>query len=327
MSALQPSPEAPAGAAGYRYGIYGLSVRSDFPLPELPEHEDRGDPDIEIRVGRLPAGKEKDGLNVGPDGALLQIADIASYLIRDGQEIVVDPQPRAAQRNVRLYLLGSAMGVLLLQRGLFPLHANAVEIEGKAIAFMGESGAGKSTLAAWLHDTGHRVIADDVCALRFDAERSQTMVHPGMPRIRLWKDALERTGRESGDYQFTYAGDETYEKFDVPVSAENCIAEELGLSAIYLIAAGEQFGISQIAGVEAVDALFSHTYRGFVVPQLGRNQLHFDSAVRLARSTPIFRLERSREMTDMATDVPRIVDHAKGVIARQSNEPESHLSA
>ena len=72
--------------------------------------------------------------------------------------------------NIRLYLLGSAMGVLLHQRGLLPLHANAVEIDGKAFAFMGASGSGKSTLAAWFHDHGYRIIADDVCAVRFETE-------------------------------------------------------------------------------------------------------------------------------------------------------------
>jgi energy-coupling factor transporter ATP-binding protein EcfA2 len=293
----------------YRYRIYGLGVRSRLPLPELKEEEAAGEADVDIRVGDVP--KSAEGLSLGPEGAILRIGDIASYWIRDGREIVVDPCPDASDRNVRLYLLGSAMGVLLHQKGLLPLHANAIEMDGRAVAFMGESGAGKSTLAAWLHDLGHRVIADDVCVLRFDEARGRVRVDPGLPRIRLWKDALEGSGRRPGDYQFSYAGDETYEKFDVPVAPERISAAELDLAAIYLLTVGESFSILPLTGVDAVDAVFSHTYRGFVVSQLGQDRLHFDAAVNVVRNAPIFRLERSRDIADMADEVSAIVAHAR----------------
>ena len=60
------------------------------------------------------------------------------------------------------------MGAALHQRGILPLHANAVEIDHRAVAFMGASGAGKSTLAAWFHDQGYPILADDVCVIRAD---------------------------------------------------------------------------------------------------------------------------------------------------------------
>ena len=216
MSASQLFPDT-RSTGRYRYKVYGLSVRSELELPELHDDEQPGDADVDIRVGTVPPADE-DGLSLGPDGAVLRINGIATYLMRAGREIIVHSSPGASDRNVRLYLLGSAMGILLHQKGLLPLHANAIEIDGRAVAFMGETGAGKSTLAAWLHDAGHRVIADDVCVLGIDGERERVGVHPGMPRIRLWKDALERSGREPDDYQFSYAGDETYEKFDVPLA-------------------------------------------------------------------------------------------------------------
>ena len=265
--------------------------------------------DVDVRQGTISTADEE-WLTLSSDGAVLKVPEIAAYLMRDGREIVVDPAPDAAERNVRLYLLGSAMGVLLHQRGLLPLHANAIEVDGRAIAVMGESGAGKSTLAAWLHDAGHRIVADDVCVVGVD-EGGRTRVHPGLPRIRLWKDALEHTGRESGDYEYSYAGDDTYEKFDIPISSDMSVGAELDLAAIYLLSTGQEFGISRLAGAEAVEALFSHTYRGFAVSQLGSNRLHFDASVRVARSTPIFRFERSRDLDAMANDVPRILEHAR----------------
>jgi hypothetical protein len=311
MFGSQRSPET--SNVSYRYRVYGLNVRSDLPLPELHPDEVRGEVDVDIRLGSIPAADE-DGLDFGPDGAVLRIKNIAAFHMRDGREIVVEPCPGASERNVRLYLLGSAMGLALHQRGLLPLHANAIEICGMAVVFMGESGAGKSTLAAWAHDAGHRVIADDICVLRFDGVRDRIRVHPGLRRIRLWKDALEHSGREPGEYEYSYAGDETYEKFDVPVASEKSPAEELDLAAIYLLDGGDEFAIKPLTGVEALEAVFLHTYRGFAVSRLGRNRLHFDSSVQVVCHTPIFRLERSRALTNMATDVPKIIEHAKRVI-------------
>jgi len=309
MFALRPFPDVPT----HRYKIYGLSIVSDLRLPELPEDEGDGEADVRIS-GAVVAGSEE-GISFGPDGAVLHIKGIASYLIRDGRGILVDPAPDAVDRNVRLYLLGSAFGILLHQRGLLPLHANAIEIDGHAVAFMGETGAGKSTLAAWLHDAGHRVIADDVCVLDFgEGGQDRIRVRPGMPRIRLWKDALERSGRVSADYEFSYAGDESYEKFDVPVSPERSTETDLDLVAIYVLSTGESFDISRLSGVDAADAVFSNTYRGFVLSELGQSRLHFDAALKVVRSTPIFRLERSRRLEDIAGDVSRVIAHARSLV-------------
>ena len=153
-----------------------------------------------IRVAPISEERSEPGLHVEGEALLLTIPDVARYRIEGGTEIVVDAHPSAPDRNIRLYLLGLAFGALLHQRGLLPLHANAVEVDGKAVAFMGESGAGKSTLAAWFHDRGHRIVADDVCVVGF-SKGGQAFAHPGLPRLRLWDEALEASGRSAADFQ------------------------------------------------------------------------------------------------------------------------------
>ena len=104
-------------------------------------------------------------------------------------------------------------------------------------------------------------------------------------------------------------------EFDVPVAPERTAKAELDLAAIYLLSSGgERFAINRLAGVAAVEAIFSNTYRGFVVSRLGHDRLHFDAAVKIAQSTPIFRLERSRELSDIAFDVSSIEAHARRLI-------------
>ena len=123
-------------------------------------------------------------------GALLVVDKTARYFVADGSRIVVQPEEGASSRNVRLFLLGSAFGLLLHQRGLLPLHANAVEIDGRAVAFAGGPGAGKSTLAAWFSDRGFALIADDVAVIDFEGKTP--IIQPGLPRLRLWERAIER---------------------------------------------------------------------------------------------------------------------------------------
>ena len=127
----------------------------------------------------------------------LDRANVGRFRIMRGQEIVVQPHPDASQRNIRMFLLGSALGALCHQRGLFLIHANGIQVEQGAFAFAGRSGAGKSTLAAYLENEGFPLICDDVCAV--DLSGGAPCVWPGAARLKLWKDSLSRLGREGAN--------------------------------------------------------------------------------------------------------------------------------
>ena len=64
-----------------------------------------------------------------------------------------------------VYLLGPVMGFVLRLRGITCLHASAVMVDNRALAFLGPPGAGKSTLAAAFALSGHPVLSDDVLPL------------------------------------------------------------------------------------------------------------------------------------------------------------------
>jgi hypothetical protein len=98
--------------------------------------------------------------------------------------MIVEPLPHVDEHVLRLYLLGPALGVLLQQRGLLVLHASAVAIGERVVAFVGESGWGKSTTAAALERRGHTVVADDVCALHLRGSEDP-LVFPAIPRLKL----------------------------------------------------------------------------------------------------------------------------------------------
>lgn len=296
------------------YSLFGLKIQSEIQLPELFPAEPCASPDIVIRRGSAavaPPGKGE--LHPIDDGALLRIDTIGCYAISRGAEIVVQPEPGASERNVRLYLLGSAMGMLLHQRGLLPLHANSVEIEGKALIFMGHSGAGKSTLAAWFHEEGYRIIADDVSVIGFDGEGRPT-VRPGLPRLRLWRDTLDVMGRDASSYERSYAGDDSYEKYDVPIHANGLATGNVELAAIYLLAKGDQFDLSPVSGMAAADAVFANTYRGRYVESMNHQRPHWEASLNLIRTTPVFRLARRWDHRLMREEIEPVLRHARTLI-------------
>jgi len=82
------------------------------------------------------------------------------------------------------YLLGPVLGLLLRLRGVTCLHASAVALADRAIAFVGSEGAGKSTTAALLARKGLAIISDDVVAL---VERDALFTFiPAYPYLSLW---------------------------------------------------------------------------------------------------------------------------------------------
>jgi hypothetical protein len=249
-------------------------------------------PDVIIRRVEPPAiERERRGYNVTPEGTLLSIEEAGRYLIKEGRMILAERSPSGSERNLRLFLLGSALGALLHQRGLLPLHANGIEIEGRAVLFLGHSGAGKSTMAAWFHDRGFRILSDDVCVVTLDGKGDPT-AHPGIPRLRLWSEALRASGRAEEDFDLAF---DEGEKFNVPVAAKESTGP-LPLDQIYLLGRAESEAdvpvIDRLQGVEAVDALVGNTYRGAYLPFIGGTQRHLMSCLHIVGRIPVFSARR-----------------------------------
>lgn len=293
------------------YAVFGLTVQSAIELPELFLAPEANEPDVVIERGTVPEAGEGDGVVQANGGLLLQVPEVGRYFIADGRSIRVEPLAGVPERNVRLFLLGSAFGALLHQRGLLPLHANAIEVAGRAYAFMGHSGAGKSTLAAWFHDRGHRVLADDVCVIRFD-EAGEAVACPGLPRFRLWLDALELTGRVQEGLNRSYVGSSAdFDKFDVPVDASAMLHGQIRVGGVYLLAQGDQFSIAPLKGVKAAEAIFENTYRGAYVHLASTARDHWQSAVTLAQRAPVFNVTRTMNLDNFADECRELLSHMR----------------
>lgn len=301
----------------HRYSVFGLSIKSELPLPELFPQAVPREADVEIVIGSIPVfpnRPEHEGFSVTDFGGLLTVAGVGRYLISDGCRITVEPAASGSDRHLRLYLLGSAFGVLLHQRHLLPLHANVVDVSGRAVAFMGKSGAGKSTMAAWFYDRGYSVLADDVCVIT-GGEGGQFSVQPGIPRLRLWRDALERSGRSADDYDLAF---DDADKYNV-ATRDNCDSHAIPLCAVYLLddpdSQAQAHEVNRLRGVDAMGALVANTYRGAYAPMLGALPQLIASCQALAAHVPTYAVKRVWGKEHLTAQLTYLERHALATVA------------
>jgi len=279
----------------FTYVAYGLGIHSALELPELVPGPARSD--VVVRLGPVP------NVSILPPvgGHLLSLADgearlawpeVGAILLRRGEEITIDPRPGVAPELLRLYLLGPALGLLLLQRGLVVLHASAATVAGGAVAFLGHSGDGKSTTVAALHARGSAVVADDVLAVDPDAPDGPTAV-PGFPQLRLWPDAVSALGESPEALPRLHAGEEKRAK----VPGIQATAPQ-ALRRLYVLADGEALGLEPLAGHAAVFQLVQHSYVAPALEQLGTSSF-LARCARLAAAVPVRRLRRPRDLAGL----------------------------
>lgn len=266
------------------YACVDFVLRSEIALPELIEvGADAAREVVEIRRGAVaPPGAGS--LECRGDTAVLAIPGVARFRVEGGRSITVDIDPGCSERNLRLFLLGSALGILIHQRGLFPLHANAVVIEGVAVAFTGHSGAGKSTLAAHFSAAGHTVLSDDVCVIGLDAEQ-RPIVYPGLPRVKLWADAAKLHGHDIDGLERIH---DDMDKYQLGLPASPDQAPVPLAAVIRLVRGGEQpAGLLRLRGRAAVQLLMAETYRPQVVSALNLQEAHFGHCVSVAAAVAV----------------------------------------
>lgn len=281
------------------YSVYGLLVRSELELPDLGEPvADSNDPDVVVRFGSLSAHPQEGllphGLWRSGDSCGVAVEHVARYEARNGREIVVDPVPGADPAEVRLFLLGTMMGAVMMQRDHLVLHGNAFRIGDACAVVVGRSGAGKSTLAAEFARRGLDVLSDDVVPVTGDA-----MALTGYPRIKLWDDALERLGVPTAGLQRIHT---THEKFQLPVQRSS--AEPVRLRWIYVLErhAGTELTLEPVHGALTFSLLHEHTYRNELIHGPEPVARHLEQCARLVSKARVTRVARpAATMTAEAT--------------------------
>ena len=126
-------------------------------------------------------------------GYLLRFPSISDFEVTcDGTQVIALPALRVRSSAIDHLFLNQVKPLALSRQGRFVLHASAVAVGGRAVAFAGASGLGKSTLAASFAVAGFPFLSDDCLELRWSGERP--CAGPSHPSIRLNPDSEAALG-------------------------------------------------------------------------------------------------------------------------------------
>ena len=264
------------------YKAFGLIIESVLPIPQIPVASG-ATADVRIVPAKLRGVVDPEAPTTAEGGAILPTLTDTIFRVTNGNLIEADIADGDSDSYVSVYLMGSGMGAILIQRGFMLLHGSCVTDGRRSILITGDSGAGKSTLAAEFLKNGWKLLTDDVSCLS-DIEGTP-LVQSSYPSQKLWQDALDRYEKGGDDIHSLYFNEDR-EKFGVNV-ADSFFDGVCPLSMIVrLVPADHPCFVGPIEGMAKVDQLLRNTYRLYLIEKR-HQQRHFQRCVTLSTKVPM----------------------------------------
>jgi hypothetical protein len=296
------------------YSVFGLHLRSNLPIPELvsaealntepivnvhmnesPRREFSSEPKTLIYTSEYPDPTGQPALRIWKtaNGQFLHLAYFDGtefWMDRKGTELWAQWPDNLTIQDTATYLLGPVLGLLLRLRGVTCLHASAISVGDRAIAFVGSEGAGKSTTAARFAQNGCPVISDDVVAI--SERQGSYYVFPAYPYLSLWPDSVTIV---YGPQKELPSFSANWDKRLLSLSANNLKFEDkqLQLGALFIL--GERDSLPDSPRVETLtpkEALLSLVANSYATNLLDKDMraVEFEFLGRMLQSVPVQRL-------------------------------------
>ena len=312
-----------AGAAEWVLDAFGLEVRSDFPLiGAVPVDAPAGERGRGVHITTAerddsPIREETLLERVYADGALgMRVSRLedGSYLIEapghgrfsvadDGSTVSCDGLTAPWWRWHRP-LFAQVLPLAATLNGLELVHASAVALEDRAVAFVADSGTGKSSLALALLARGAALVTDDVLALEPAPDGGAVLAHPGVSMANIAAEQLALLGASVRSRVGAPIG--TSDKVHVEIA--NVSPGPLTLGAIFFLRRSDAFGRLAVEPLLPPDPrdLLGATFMPHIVTRQ-RLLAQLRTCAEIAQAVPAFRLEAPARMTaaELAGEVER----------------------
>jgi hypothetical protein len=188
-----------APPASWHGSAFGLRLASAFPIAGVASAPPGGDSAVWLEFAQAralraawPAAEATPMVDFrdqrGRPVMTIAAAPAVGYMFygRGFGRFLADPdglRVRCAPRRVAVwrwqrYVIGQVLPFVAVVRGLESIHASAVTVDGRAVAFVGRTQAGKSSTAVHLAARGAGFMADDVVTVQTTPEG--VLAHPGM---------------------------------------------------------------------------------------------------------------------------------------------------
>jgi hypothetical protein len=286
-----------------------LDVDSDLVLPGLIDRP-AGPAEVTVRHGDVPENlpnprEDHATYQVEGDRFLLTIPDVARFLLEGGKSITYQLVGDGDAADAAIFILGTAFGILLHQRGDFVLHASAVRVGGHAILFAGSSGAGKSTMAAALVKRGYPMITDDVCAISLKKGDVPRVLSDGR-QLKLWANSIERL--ELADAKGAAVRNKIQKFYVTPSMTDDT---PLPVGAVYLLREARTGGdtIQVTNFVDATLMLQRNCYRPRLVKALSQGAQYLQASAAVVAKAGVFMFQRTIDFRAMDNVIERLETH------------------
>jgi len=285
-----------------RFAAYGLVIQSEIYL--LGSKRTNREPNVYIKLGQ-PKKPEVNG------GSVLfgTMANVGTFLITEGREIIVEPAADVSPGLLRSALLASAMAVVLRQRGLLVLHGSCVSMQGQAIAFLGHGGQGKSTLASALHNAGHPILTDDILAVQLSDDG--IFIIPSFPLVKLWPEAASLTGKTNT------RSDEIKPNWEKRIHEidSDFVTTPLPLSKLYILDKAPTHSITPLTGQAAFVELIRYSRAAKSLSDPAFINQHFEQCTQLAQQIGASKLARQYSLDKMPEVIKLIEQDVMGTVS------------
>ncbi len=292
----------------WRYRHSGLLVGSQIELEawEAFRIDGGGEPDVAISLSDDPCPDcPSDGrTGIGEHGVRFAVDGVGGWQVQEGRYILLHPSLSADPRELQLFTLGSAWGLLGYQRGQAMWHGSAVESGGRCVLFCGEAGEGKSTMASAMIASGATLVADDLS--RAAPGENAAHLFPSSSRLKLWSQAIDHLGWQDRIIVRDWVRDD---KFHCRVLAHHAGGGAMPLDAIVVLQSGSELALDRLTGGAALAAVLAGTiYRPEALEEMGLWAQQGAIAARIAAQVPVYRLTRPRDLPALSNSVDAVTE-------------------
>lgn len=194
---------------------------------------------------------------------------------------------------------------LLSSRGLYTIHAAALERNGRGVLIPADSGGGKTTCCVSLMRAGYRCLSDDKPFLRDNGHGITLLAFPEKIDVTERTVAFfpELSAAPAGALSQGYRKKQFYPEAIYPGSTAE--SSRPALILFPHISGESRSRIERLSKARAFEALLPH---GLQVLDRDRSARHFDLLARLVEEAECYRLHFGHDVQDL----PRVVDPLLG---------------
>jgi hypothetical protein len=276
----------------YKYDMLGMNILSEIKLPGIVSTSENCD--VKIMMNKFDIDTNsvegyKTYYELNEMGFVCDIRNVAKFKITGGSLIQIDPYEQADMELVTVYLLGTCMGVLLVQREMVAIHGSTIVIDKQAIIITGKCGAGKSTLSTALRLQGYPILSDDISPVIM-LESGHIMSTPAFPTQRICHDTAVKLGIDTKSLEKACSEDLKY-KIDI---SDQFINHPIELIGIIQVIPGdvEDVVLTELTGFDKVDLIKSNIYCKEFYLQVDYQPSYFKKIVSLAKKIHTYQLMR-----------------------------------